>query len=376
VVETVTQGPAAPGAGTSSLGSPNAYLRTLAGSATAGFQDGVGTQARFSNVRGLAVDGAGNVYCGESNSHSVRRIGVDGRVTTVAGTSGASGSTDGNGDVASFNQPVGVVVNQDGTELFVADAMNRKIRRVALSDGGDPTEAGDWVVSTLAGTGADPGSSPETNGLGSVATFETVWGICRDSVGALYVTESAGDRVRRIQFLGGDPILPASWRVSTFAGSGARGSADGAGASASFAAPTGIAIDREGNVFVADSLYGLVRKITPDRVVSTFASSINQPYGLALDAAGFVYIPELGAHDVVRVTPDGTTRRVVAGWTGVSGSADGPGDTALVASPLALARDASGNLYIADGPGTIGSRVRVVHRVIETGQAGLGDLGF
>jgi len=373
LVEAATDGPATPPAGTATLGSSYAYVRTLAGHAGQGAVDGTFAQARFGELLGLDVDAAGNVFVIDRQHHSVRRIGTNGRVSTVVGIQGLSGSTNGTGDVASLDQPGDLAVSPDGQELFVTELNGHRVRRVALSAYGDPTRSAQWLVSTVAGTGVSPDASPETNGLGNVATLEGPQGICRDSSGTLYVAELFGHRVRRIQFLGGDPTLAASYVVTTVAGSGSQGTADGSGVGATFTLPFGITIDGVGNLYVSDNAgtaNGSIRKISPHGEVVTLATALSYPRGVAVDTAGFIYVIETNANIVTRLSADGSTRRVVAGQDSVGGGpANGTGDVARLFNASALAIDITGNLYFTDGQNAA-SQVRVIERVIDVGRPG------
>lgn len=373
IVAAATDGPATPPAGTANLGSSYAYVRTLAGHAGQGAVDGTLAQARFGELLGLDVDAAGNVFVIDRQHHSVRRIGTNGRVSTVVGIRGLSGSTNGTGDVASLDQPGDLAVSPDGQEIFVTELNGHRVRRIALSAYGDPTRSAQWLVSTVAGTGVSPDASPETNGLGNVATLEGPQGICRDSSGTLYVTELYGHRVRRIQFLGGDPTLAASYVVTTVAGSGNQGTADGSGVDATFTLPYGIGIDGVGNLYVSDNAgtaNGSIRKISPHGQVVTLANALSYPRGVAVDSAGFIYVIETGANILTRLSADGSTRRVVAGLDSVGGGpANGTGNVARLLNASALAIDITGNLYFTDGQNGA-SQVRVIERVIDVGRPG------
>jgi sugar lactone lactonase YvrE len=170
-----------------------------------------------------------------------------GLTSSLAGN-GAIGSADGTGAAASFNYPINIAMDASGN-MYVADRFNGKIRKI--------TPAG--VVTSLAGGGA--GSS---DGTGAAAGFQSPWGIVTDPAGNLYVTELYGNKVRK--------VTPAGV-VTTIAGSGAQGSADGTGAAASFDYPSGIVMDGSGNLFVADALNRKIRKVTTAGVVTTFAGS-------------------------------------------------------------------------------------------------------
>lgn len=228
----------------SSLG----VVTTLAGDATAptGSTDGVGSAARFNLPTGVAADDAGTVYVADTGNHVIRKI-AGGIVTTLAGTAGSAGSDNGTGAAARFNLPMGLVVDSSGT-VFVADAGNHTIRRVAA----------DGTVTTVAGLAGTAGS---TDGSASVATFDTPVGVALGTRGTLYVADFRNRTVRRIASTG---------TVTTLAGSaGIAGSTDGVGAAARFVVPWGIAADAAGNVYVADPYNNAVRRISVSGAVST-----------------------------------------------------------------------------------------------------------
>ena len=150
-------------------------------------------------------------------------------MTTLAGTAGSSGSADGTGAAARFSCPYGVAVDGAGN-VFVADAYNSTIRKI--------TSAG--VVTTLAGTA---GSSGSADGTGAAARFSSPYGVAVDGAGYVFVADTWNSIIRK--------ITPAGV-VTTLAGVGSSGSADGTGAAARFSYPVGVAVDGAGNVFVAD----------------------------------------------------------------------------------------------------------------------------
>ena len=161
-------------------------VSTLAGTAgSLGSDDGTGAAARFNNPAGVAVDAAGTVYVAERFNYTIRKITAAGVVSTLAGTAGSSGSTDGTGAAARFLFPNSVAVDAAGT-VYVADRGNSTIRKI--------TAAG--VVSTLAGTA---GSSGSTNGTGADARFNQPIGVAVDAAGAVYVADQGNHLIRVIK---------------------------------------------------------------------------------------------------------------------------------------------------------------------------------
>jgi gliding motility-associated-like protein len=230
---------------------PSGTVTTLAGNGIAGFADGNGAAAQFNTPLGLAIDAAGNIYVADSQNERIRKITPAGVVTTVAGD-GNRRSFDGAGPNASFGDPSGLVFDKGGN-LYVTDAATSRIRKIDISG----------LVTTIAGSGALAGSS---DGPGNAATFNGPYGITIDNAGNLFVADRFNNEIREISTAG---------IVSTFAGNTAvgpgGGSSDGTGMAASFSDPTGVVIDANGNLFVADRYNEKIGKITPAGVVTTFA---------------------------------------------------------------------------------------------------------
>jgi hypothetical protein len=151
-------------------------VTTIAGTAgVTGSADGTGSAARFNKLYGITIDTAGNIFVGDLYNHTIRKVTSAGVVTTLAGTAGVTGSTDGTGSAARFYLPTGVAVDTAGS-VFVADSGNNTIRKV--------TSAG--VVTTLAGL---PGNDFESvNGIGSAARFNNPYGVAIDTAGNVFVT--------------------------------------------------------------------------------------------------------------------------------------------------------------------------------------------
>jgi sugar lactone lactonase YvrE len=319
---------------------PAGDTSTLAGTAgVTGSTDGPAASALFNAPGGIAVDGAGNLYVADSGNNTIRVISAAGTVSTLAGTTGVAGAADGTGAAAQFSAPLGITVDGAGN-VFVADTANNTIRAI--------TPLG--AVTTVAGTA---GVFGPLDGVGTAALFSDPSGITVDAAGNLYVADS-GDQLIRL-------ITPALV-VSTIAGSGAVGSLDGNGVAAQFDVPWGIAVDAVGNLFIGDYGNDAIRKITPAAVVTTLAgtaphpgatdasgsaASFNAPAAVATDTAGNSYIADSNSNTIRKVTAAGVVR-TLAGTAGVVGSLDGVGGAAQFNAPLGIAVDAVGNVYVAD----------------------------
>lgn len=335
---------------------PAGLVSTLAGLAfAAGSADGVGSAARFGTVRdaggvngpeGVAVDSAGNVYVADMMNNTIRKITPAAVVTTLAGTAGQSGSADGMGAAARFNKPSRLTVDSGGN-IYVADWGNQLIRKI--------TPAG--LVTTIAGRAAT--SYGAADGVGAAAQFSQPSGVAVDGNGQVYVADTGNATIRKVAPDG---------TVTTLAGTaGTSGAQDGTGAAAKFNMPGSVAVDGQGNVYVADTSNQTIRKITPAGVVTTFAGSPGltggndgiggaarfwSPSGVATDAAGNVYVADQANGTIRKITPDGTVT-TLAGAAGQRSYADGVGAAARFMNPLAVAVDGAGNVYVADGNYTV-----------------------
>jgi ribosomal protein S11 len=328
---------------------PAGAVTTLAGLAgSSGSADGTGSAARFYVQWGVATDSSGNVYVADSYNHTIRKITPAGAVTTLAGLAGTSGSADGTGSAGRFNEPFGLATDSSGN-VYVGDTFNNTIRKI--------TPAG--AVTTLAGLAGGSGSD---DGTGSAARFYGPAAVTTDSSGNVYVTDTANDTIRK--------ITPAG-AVTTLAGAGSWGSADGTGSAARFYNPLGVATDSSGNVYVADYNNSTIRKITPAGAVTTVAgladgsgsadgtgsaARFNAPFGVATDSGGNVYVADSYNDTIRKITLAGAVT-TLAGLAGSSGHANGTASAARFYEPRGVATDSGGNVYVAD---TYNSTIRKI----------------
>lgn len=212
-------------------------VTTLAGSTTSGSTDGTGTAASFNSPAGVAVDASGNVYVADMGNNMIRKITSGGVVSTLAGQAGMTGSTNGQGTAALFNQPYGIAVDSSGN-VYAGDYHNNLIRKI--TSGG--------LVSTLAGSG----TAGYVDGQGAAAEFDGPCGVAVNSSGTIYAADSINNMIRE--------ITPGGL-VSTLAGGGPCCAVNGTGTNASFSSPGGVAVDLQGTVYVADTGDNMIRKI-------------------------------------------------------------------------------------------------------------------
>ena len=256
-------------------------------------------------------------------------------VFTIAGN-GSKGAIDDVGQLAKLDSPFGLTIDKEGN-VYIADTSNHQIRKIDSIGN----------VTTLAGTG----NSGSNDGPGKSATFSCPNSVAVDDSGNVYVADTANSKIRKIDQMG---------VVTTVAGTGSTGAADGKGQNASFYYPAAIALDGDGNLYIADSFNNKVRKIDSNGNVSTLAgngtkgssdgmgtnASFNQPNGLAVDQFRNLYVTDSGNSKIRKIDVLGNVTTIAG--TGTAGSTDGMGLAASFKGPRGLAVDNFGNLFIAD----------------------------
>jgi DNA-binding beta-propeller fold protein YncE len=323
---------------------PGAIVTTLAGSVgVAGTADGTGSAARFFVPNGIALASGGTLFVADTGNDTLRKITAGAVVTTVAGYTGSSGSTDAAGRGARFFSPMGVAVGP-GNNVFVGDGRNSTIRKITP-----------WgQTSTFAGLAGSPGS---TDGVGSAARFSFPSGLAIDSAGVMYLADTGNHTIRRIATDG---------TVTTVAGlAGTSGSTDGTGSAARFNLPRSVAVDGAGTLYVADGANHAIRKITAGGVVTTLAGTLgtsgyvdgtgaaarfNNPFAVAVDNAGTtIYVADSSNNSIRQVTSAGVVTTLAGNGPASGGWLDGTGTAAQFATPRGIALDGTGNLFVVDG---------------------------
>ena len=307
-------------------------IETVAGSANMG-DGGPATAAQIGSIQGIATDRLGNLYLSDTDHSRVRKIDTTGTITTVAGTGTAGfGGDGGPATSAQLNLPYGLAVDAAGY-LYIADLNNNRVRRVGP----------DGTIDTYAGSGGQ-GSSGD-GGPASSAQMLSPRNVAVDAAGNLYISEFAGHRVRKVTPDG---------KISTAVGTGIAGfrGDGGSAAAAQLAFPAGLALDRLGSLYIADSQNQRVRKVLPGGQISTVvggtgAFALLTPIAVTVDLAGDLYVAD--------ATPMVHEFTLASAWIGAAGTSaagfsgdGGPAHAAQLTQPLDLAVDLGSNLYIAD----------------------------
>lgn len=297
-----------------------AQVTTFAGSGSGGKVDGNGTAASFRDPFSIVLNKSGELLVSDLSNNLLRKISANGDVITFAGNS-SNASVDGNGTAASFNGLTAIGLAPSG-DLYAAEFSGNRIRKITPA-----ADVGPFV----------------DNGSPGAATFTGPIAMTFDGAGNIYVAELHTGVIRK--------ITPAG-DVDTWVGAGV------------FSLPYGLVVDAAGNLLVADSGNHRIAKVAPDRVVSTFAGSktgvegsddgpidsatFSRPGGLAFDAGGNLYVADTNNGVLRKITPAGVVSTLV-GKAGDRGAQNGIGKDARLTEPYGLAIAADGTIYVADG---------------------------
>ena len=319
-------------------------VTTIAGSGFSGSTDGQGPVASFDDPVGITTDGS-SLYIADTYNNKIRVVGIaSGLVSTLAG-SGIEGDTDDTGALASFDSPAGITT--DGTFLYVADTENNAIREINIASG---------VVTTFAGSG----NAGYQDGFGTSASFSRPTGITTDGT-SLYVSDTGNNVIRQISL--------ATGQVTTLAGSGDSGYMNGAAADATFDTPSGIATDSV-NLYIADAQNNMIRQVViATGAVTTLAgsgapgttdsvgtqASFWYPEGLTTDGT-FVYVADT-QNDTIREVAIATGSVVTLAGAWAPGLLDGAGTAAYMREPIGMTTDGI-SLYFADTGNKVIRRVQ------------------
>ena len=282
-------------------------ISTVAGGAASGFfgDGGPATGATLSAPSGLAVDAAGNLYIADTQNQRIRKVSAgSGIISTVAGSGAVglnTGSFSGDGGpatAATLNVPLGVALDAAGN-LYIADQSNHRIRKV---------DAGSGIISTVAGGGNKPSGFSGDGGAATAATLYYPDGVALDTAGNLYIADTSNNRIRK--------VAAGSGIISTVAGNGSdKFFGDGGPATAAAIAPFGVALDAAGNLYIVDGINNRIFEVTAGSgIISTVAgngaygfsgdggaataASLNQPFGVALDVDGNLFIADAGSNRI------------------------------------------------------------------------------
>lgn len=335
---------------------PGRTVATAAGTGTIGYtgDNGGAVPATLALPSAVAYDGSGNLYIADANNHVVREIAKgSGAITTIAGTGVAGFSGDGGAATsAQLDTPTGIAIDANGN-LYIADSHNQRIREVSAGK-----------ITTIAGTGVAGYS-----GDGSAATsaqLDLPGAVAVDANGNVYIADTNNQRVRKVS--GGNITTVAGTGEQNYTGDG------GAATSASLDSPAGVAVDSAGNLYISDRHNHRIREVSVSGMITTLAgsgtptfaggfggdgaaataASLASPTGISVDTNGDVYIAD-SKNQRVRQISNGSINTVAGtGEQGFAGDS-GPAVSAVLDTPRAAATDASGNLAIAD---TFNQRIR------------------
>ncbi len=334
---------------------PEYTISTVAGTGVAGTEGDTGSalSVQLNFPMGVAVDSAGNLLIADQINGRIRKVALDGTITTVAGKLTRGFTGDGAAATsAELNNPTAIAFDASGN-MFISDTRNHVIRKVVSAG----------TISRFAGTGV-PGLFTATSELANESEFETPIGVAADKAGIVYISDTRNNLIRKVGTDG---------KISTFVGTGA-----------GMSNPQGLAFDSAGNLYVSDSHNHRVLKVTPAAEVTVVAGTglpgfsgdgglatearLQYPMGIAVDASGNLFIVD-SVNGRIRVVLENGRIATVAGNGSFGGNGDGgPALRAQLGFPHGIALGPQGRVYVAD---TQNNRIRALTRVPQPGPSGL-----
>jgi uncharacterized repeat protein (TIGR03803 family) len=347
----------------------NGIITTVAGGGNAGDQ-GVATNAELSDPQGVAVDANGNLFIADTDNSRIRKVDTNWIISTVAGNGTASYSGDeGTATDAVLHGPCGVAVDFNGN-LFIADTDNSRIRKVGANG----------IITTVAGGGTN---YPGDGGVATNAELSYPQGVAVDANGRLFIADTYDNRIRKVDING---------IITTVAGGGTNYPGDGGVATeAGLWYPQGVAVDAKGNLFIADSWNNRIRKVDTNGIITTAAGNgtagysgdggvaanaeLSYPQGLAVDVNGNLFLADADNNRIRKLDTNGIITTVAGNGTwGYSGDG-GPANHAELDSPADVAVDTTGNLFIADSGNNVIRKVLIPGPTLVLNDVGFGNAG-
>jgi hypothetical protein len=320
-------------------------ITTICGNGTAAYggDAAVATAAKLNNPSGVALGDSGKLYIVDKGNSRIRKINKAGIISTFAGT-GTSGYSGDNGQATAAQMAPSAIAVDDAGNIYIAEGSNNCVRKI--------TRLG--VITTIAGTST--AGFMGDNGPASSAALSNPIALATDHAGSLYISDQGNNRIR---------IINSAGVIATVAGGGTGGLGDGGQATAStLSVPAGIALDRAGNLFIADQSNNVIRKVSITGIISTFAGTgisgysgdggpaiaakFNFPVNVGVDSSNNVYVVEGNNSAIRKIDASGTITTIAGnGTSGFSGDG-GPATAAKVNYPSAVAFDTLGNMFFAD----------------------------
>ena len=316
----------------------NLSITAIAGTGTAGPPTvGAATSSKLNTPKGVAVDSSGNVYIADQQNNVIEKVTPGGQLSIIAGNGTSGAPTAGPATGSNLSHPTGVAVDAN-KNVYIADTGNNDVEKITGT-----------TLTVIAGQGPGPGGLP-TNGPATASALNVPQGVAVDSSGDVYIADTGNNDV--------EEITGTTLTVIAGSAAGTQGSpTPGAAANSDLNHPTGLAVDGNGNLYIADTGNDEVEKVTLGGTLSIFAgtgsanfptagpataSDLDLPTGVATDGAGNVYIADNGDGDTEEVTPAGT----LSIYTSTS-----------TVDPFGIAATSGGTLYIGNTNHNVVDRV-------------------